>query len=388
MPPDKLSRRIKVLKKVSIFEETREETLKIIAEALDYEFLEKDKTIVHKGDMGNAMFIIESGTVKVHDADYIFSVLKEDDVFGEYYLIDSEERSASVTTLEKTELLRINQETFYRLMSRDINITRGILKSSVGRLRRMNEVEEELARKNIEIENRKKELLDLNATKDKFFSIIAHDVRSPLGTIISFFEFLNSNVEELDKMEIVDLVKSIYASTDRLLKLLDNLLQWSRIQTGELQCKPETFDIRSVVLSNIDLLKMNAEKKGINLYSEIDNKTMVNADVNMINAVLRNLISNAIKFTGQQGSVWVSSKRTNGKIAVSVHDTGIGISKENLKKLFRIDLKHSTPGTEDEKGTGLGLNLCKEFVEKNGGRIKMESKPGEGTVITFTVPLK
>ncbi|MCF8234502.1 MAG: cyclic nucleotide-binding domain-containing protein [Bacteroidales bacterium] len=388
MPTDKLSRRIKVLKQVSIFEETRGETLKIIAEALDYEFLEKDKTIVHKGEIGNAMFIIESGTVKVHDADYIFSVLKEDDVFGEYYLIDSEERSASVTTLEKTELLRINQETFYRLMARDINITRGILKSSVGRLRRMNEVEEELARKNIEIENRKKELLDLNATKDKFFSIIAHDVRSPLGTIISFFEFLNSNVEELDKMEIVDLVKSIYTSTDRLLKLLDNLLQWSRIQTGELQCKPENFDIRSVVLSNIDLLKMNAEKKGINLYSEIDSKTMVNADVNMTNAVLRNLISNGIKFTGQQGSVWVSSKRTNGKIAVSVHDTGIGISKENLKKLFRIDLKHSTPGTEDEKGTGLGLNLCKEFVEKNGGRIKVESKPGEGTVITFTVPLK
>ncbi|MCF8344734.1 MAG: cyclic nucleotide-binding domain-containing protein [Bacteroidales bacterium] len=388
MPTDKLSRRIKVLKQVSIFEETRGETLKIIAEALDYEFLEKDKTIVHKGEIGNAMFIIESGTVKVHDADYIFSVLKEEDVFGEYYLIDSEERSASVTTLEKTELLRINQETFYRLMARDINITRGILKSSVGRLRRMNEVEEELARKNIEIENRKKELLDLNATKDKFFSIIAHDVRSPLGTIISFFEFLNSNVEELDKMEIVDLVKSIYTSTDRLLKLLDNLLQWSRIQTGELQCKPENFDIRSVVLSNIDLLKMNAEKKGINLYSEIDSKTMVNADVNMTNAVLRNLISNGIKFTGQQGSVWVSSKRTNGKIAVSVHDTGIGISKENLKKLFRIDLKHSTPGTEDEKGTGLGLNLCKEFVEKNGGRIKVESKPGEGTVITFTVPLK
>lgn len=388
MAPDKLSRRIKVLKQVSIFEETREETLKTIAEALEYELLEKDKTIVHKGEMGNAMFVIESGTVKVHDGDYIFSVLNEDDVFGEYYLIDSEERSASVTTLEETELLRISQETFYKLMARDINITRGILRSSVGRLRRMNAIEEELARKNIEIENRKKELLDLNATKDKFFSIIAHDVRSPLGTIISFFEFLNSNVEELDKMEIVDLVKSIYASTDRLLKLLDNLLQWSRIQTGELKCKAETFNVRSLVLSNIDLLKMNAEKKGINLYSEIDKKTMVHADVNMINAVLRNLISNAIKFTEQQGSVWVSSKRTNGKVAVSVHDTGIGISKDNLKKLFRIDLKHSTPGTEDEKGTGLGLNLCKEFVEKNGGRIKVESSPGEGTVITFTVPVK
>lgn len=388
MPKDKLSRRIAVLKDVSIFEETPENTLVHIAESLSYERIPDNTTIVHKGERGDSMFIIESGSVKVHDADYVFSVLKTDDVFGEYYLIDSEERSASVTTIEDTELLRIQQDTFYQIMAKNINITRGILKASVGRLRKMNEIEEEIARKNIEIEKQKKELIELNATKDKFFSIIAHDLRSPLGTIISFFEFLNSNMDDLDKSEIIDLVHSIYKSTDRLLKLLDNLLQWSRVQTGQLECKPEVFDVKGIVHANIDLLRMNAEKKEIVLYSEIRDRIMVFADQNMINTVIRNLINNALKFTHPGGSVWITAKKINGKAEIAVHDTGVGIPKETLNKLFRIDLKHTTIGTDEEKGTGLGLNLCKEFVESNNGKIQVESTPGKGTVVKFNLPLK
>lgn len=388
MPEDKLSRRIAVLKNVSIFEETPDDTLVHIAEALSYKLIAKDTTIFHKGEIGDAMFIIESGSVKVHDEDYVFSVLETDDVFGEYYLIDSEERSASITTIEGTELLKIHQDTFYQLMAKNINITRGILKASVGRLRHMNEIEEEIARKKIEIEKQKKELIELNATKDKFFSIIAHDLRSPLGTIISFFEFLNSNVDGLDKTEIIDLVHSIYKSTDRLLKLLDNLLQWSRVQTGQLECKPEEFDLKGIVHANIDLLRMNAEKKDIVLYSEVDDNICVFADHNMINTVIRNLINNALKFTHSGGSVWVTAKKTNGRAEIAVHDTGIGISKETLKKLFRIDLKHTTIGTDEEKGTGLGLNLCKEFIENNNGKIRVESIPGNGTTVKFTLPVR
>ncbi len=386
MSKDKLSRRIAVLKDVSIFSKTEEETLIHIAEALSYEIHSKGMTLFHKGEMGDAMFIIESGSVKVHDGDHVFSILEADDFFGEYYLIDSEERSASITTLDETELLRINQETFYNLMSRNIGIIKGILKTDIARLRFMNEIEEELASKNDEINRQKVELEELNATKDKFFSILAHDLRSPLGTIISFFEFLNSQIDDLNKHEIVDLVKSIHHSTDRLLKLLDNLLQWSRIQTGHLICQPELFDVKESVDTSIELLEMNSQKKDINLYSEIKESLYVYADINMITTIIRNLISNSIKFSHSGDSVWVSAVHANNAVELSVHDTGIGIAKKSIERLFRLDVKHSTTGTHDEKGTGLGLNLCKEFIELNEGKIDVESEPGKGTIVRITLP--
>ena len=385
---DKLERRFKVLKEVSIFNQSDDDTIAEIAKALSYYKFDPDVTIFRKDEMGDAMFIIESGSVKVHDGDYVFSVLREDDVFGEYYLVDSQKRSASITTLEETELLRIDQDTFFRLMASNINITKGILKSSIGRLRNMNLIEEELAGKNKEIERQKSELADMNATKDKFFSIIAHDLRGPLGTIMSFFDFLNSSINDLEKKEIIELVKSIHESTDRLLRLLDNLLQWSRVQTGQLTSHKENFDIRPVVDSNLELLQFNAKEKGIYLFSEIEKPLKVFADKNMISTVIRNLIGNAIKFTPSDGKIWVSASEHDSFAHVRVHDTGIGIDKENMDKLFRIDVKHSTPGTNEEKGTGLGLNLCKDFVEKNGGQITVKSTPGKGTVISFTVPKK
>ncbi|MCF8229367.1 MAG: cyclic nucleotide-binding domain-containing protein [Bacteroidales bacterium] len=385
---DKLERRFKVLKEVSIFNQSDDDTIAEIAKALSYYKFDPDVTIFRKDEMGDAMFIIELGSVKVHDGDYVFSVLREDDVFGEYYLVDSQKRSASITTLEETELLRIDQDTFFRLMASNINITKGILKSSIGRLRNMNLIEEELAGKNKEIERQKSELADMNATKDKFFSIIAHDLRGPLGTIMSFFDFLNSSINDLEKKEIIELVKSIHESTDRLLRLLDNLLQWSRVQTGQLTSHKENFDIRPVVDSNLELLQFNAKEKGIYLFSEIEKPLKVFADKNMISTVIRNLIGNAIKFTPSDGKIWVSASEHDSFAHVRVHDTGIGIDKENMDKLFRIDVKHSTPGTNEEKGTGLGLNLCKDFVEKNGGQITVKSTPGKGTVISFTVPKK
>ncbi len=389
----KITKRISVLKETNIFSETHEETLKIIAMSLTEYYAKKGEVIVHKGDIGDAMFIIEKGSVKVHDGDYIFSVLKVDQVFGEYYLIDSDVRSASVTALENTELMWINQDTFYFLMAKNINITRGILKASVNRLRQMNVIEEELASKNIKIkkqkdklEKQRQQLTELNATKDKFFSIIAHDLRSPLSTIISFFDFLNSQLDDLDKEEMIGLIQNIHNSTNSLLKLLDNLLQWSSAQTGRIVCEPKKFDLAQVAKANIDFSRMNAERKKIKLFSEIKEKTFVFADENMITTVIRNLISNSLKFTKEEGSVSITAKDTGKFIEVSVIDTGVGIKKESIKKLFRIDVKHTTIGTFQEKGSGLGLILCKEFIENNGGKIRVESEPGKGTTIKFTLP--
>jgi two-component system, sensor histidine kinase and response regulator len=380
--------RIELLKQVSIFANSDHNTIDQIAQHMVYFSYEKEVCIFNKGEMGDAMFIIDSGSVRVHDGDYVFSVLKMDDVFGEYYLIDTEERSASITTVEKTGLYRIDQHTFYTIMSKNMNIIKGILKNSVGRLRTMNEVEEDLASKNAEIEKQKIELAELNATKDKFFSIIAHDLRSPLGTILSFFDLVDSSISALDKTEIIDLIKGIHGSTENMLKLLDNLLQWSGIQTGQMSLNKELFDVSFSINTSIELFGMNAETKGIQLYSEVPEGQLVFGDTNMVTTVIRNLISNALKFTHKGGKVWVSSEENNDFLQIVISDTGIGIKKENIAKLFRIDTRHTTIGTGNEKGTGLGLNLCQSFIEKNNGTIKVKSEFGKGTSMIISLPKK
>lgn len=387
MKKDKISRRIKVLKEVSIFRNSSEILLEHIAGSLNYFLVPASTTIFHKGDMGNDMFIIESGSVKVHDNDYVFSVLKEEEFFGEYYLIDSEKRSASITTIEETELLQISQSTFYELMAGNNMILKEMLVASVGRLRLMNQIEEQLARKNDEIKKQKTELEQINATRDKFFSILAHDLRSPLTTIISLFDLLNNQLGDLSKNEIVDLIKNINSSTNNVLKLLDNLLQWAQLQTGQLKCHITPLNLRVLAGNNINLLKINAERKGVSLFSEIGQDIWVNADENMINTVFRNLISNAIKFTKSDDSIWITAIKKDCFAEITVHDTGVGIPQKKLKDLFRLDVKNSTPGTAEEQGTGLGLNLCKEFVEENGGEIFVKSQAGKGTRVSFTLPL-
>jgi len=230
-------------------------------------------------------------------------------------------------------------------------------------------------------------LKELNVTKDKFFSIIAHDLKSPFNAILGFSDLLLDNHEKYDVEKREKIIKLVNKSANTAFDLLENLLTWSRSQSGKINYSSEKLDLKPLLIDVLHDLQVVATKKNIQIVDEIYEKEIIIADKNMISFVLRNLISNAIKFTDKNGRVTVfSMKFDNNFHEISVYDTGMGISEDRIRDLFLVDKNISTPDTENETGTGLGLILCKEFVEKHGGKICVESKVNVGTKISFTVP--
>lgn len=231
------------------------------------------------------------------------------------------------------------------------------------------------------------DLKQANASKDKFFSIIAHDLRTPLIGLIGYAEILSEDIDELELSEIKEYSNNIVEISRQTIKLLSNLLEWSRLQTGKIQFSPSDVKIYSVVENIFQLLKSNAQHKEIQLINSTDANHLAYADENMIYSVLNNLTSNAIKFTRTGGRIEISSDKKDDEIVVTVKDNGVGIEEENLKNLFELDKSFTTPGTENEKGSGLGIILCRDFIRKHGGTIWVESKVGEGTTFYFTLPV-
>jgi PAS domain S-box-containing protein len=229
-------------------------------------------------------------------------------------------------------------------------------------------------------------LRELNSSKDKFFSIIAHDLKSPFNSIIGLSDLLVEQLKEKDYDGIDEMAEMILKSSNHAHDLLTNLLEWSRMQTGRMQFEPLFVELVALTNENIKLLKQSAEQKHISIEKQMPAIAPLLCDKNMINTVIRNLISNAVKFTPENGRILISIKAKPAEIEISVTDTGMGISAENLNKLFRIDSNFSTPGTNRETGTGLGLLLCKEFIQKHNGKIMVESEPGKGSIFTFTLP--
>ena len=249
---------------------------------------------------------------------------------------------------------------------------------------RLNQI---LNQKNDEISIQRDHLNELNQTKDKLFSIIAHDLRGPIGNTSSFLEVLTENDGEFTKEQLLENLILLKDSSKATFKLLENLLTWARSQKGEIEFNPVPNDLFKVVQSNIDLFASNAENKKILILNNLDQYLIFDFDSDMINTVVRNLINNAIKYTREAGQITISAKKVDSKIEISVNDTGIGIDSETAKKLFTSDLKpNKKEGTIGEKGTGLGLILCKEFVLKHNGNIWAESELGRGSTFSFTLP--
>jgi signal transduction histidine kinase len=239
---------------------------------------------------------------------------------------------------------------------------------------------------NQSLKKTEEELIRLNSTKDKFFSIMAHDIKNPLSGLISITELMKTDFSHTSDEEKLEMFGMINKSVHQLYSLLENLLHWSRSQTGKIEFNPTKIKPFELAESNIELLKANAEKKNILIINMIDHDIVVNADKDMITLVLRNLLSNAIKFTNENGKIVIGSEKKDGLLNISVEDNGVGISKEDIKKLFRIDVHFSNAGTNNESGTGLGLILCKEFVQKHQGKIWAESEAGKGSKIIFSLP--
>ena len=245
---------------------------------------------------------------------------------------------------------------------------------------------QQLRHTNKTIHQQNLELQELNATKDKFFSIISHDMKGPLNSLTAFSGMLIKHSDSFSREEIQMLATDFDKSLKNLLSLLENLLEWSRSQTGVLEIRPEPFSLQELVQANIELLQKMADNKNIRISSEIPPSLWAYAGKNQMNTVLRNLISNGLKFTRPGGEVKILAREWKDALEVRVQDSGIGMGDDILEKLFKIEHKHSALGTEKEKGTGLGLLLCREFIEQNNGSISVESKEGEGSTFIFTIP--
>lgn len=244
-----------------------------------------------------------------------------------------------------------------------------------------------IRRQQQEIAAQREQLRTLNAHKDKFFSILAHDLRNPVTGFLAMSHIL----EDFDNLALEQraTITSQFRDLSRnLFALLENLLTWSQVQQGMLNCYPQEAPFMAFVDRNFKLLRPTADQKQLQLQHRIQDDLLVMGDVMMIDTIVRNLLSNAIKFTRPGGVITMSADYAPHLATVTVTDTGIGIPAEKLPDLFRIDAKYQRDGTAGEKGTGLGLILCKEFVERNGGRIWAESEVGRGAIFRFTLPAR
>jgi PAS domain S-box-containing protein len=244
----------------------------------------------------------------------------------------------------------------------------------------------ERRRAEAEIKLKNDELLKVNIEKDKFFSIIAHDLRGPLGNFLGLTEIMVERLPDMTPDKMQEIAVSMRNSADNLYRLLDNLLEWSRMQRGLIIFYPELFLLKPKISKN-KVLALEATNKEIEISCDIPEDLMVFADKNMLGGIIRNLSSNAVKFTPKGGKITMAAKSIPGDtVEISIRDTGIGMDKEMIDNLFRLDINTSRKGTEDEPSTGLGLIICKDFIEKHGGKLRVDSKEGKGSVFSFRIP--
>ena len=245
---------------------------------------------------------------------------------------------------------------------------------------------EEILVQRDDISDKADKLRLLNATKDKFFSIIAHDLKNPFSVIMGFADLMTEGIDRNSREDKLKYLDAIKVSSTKAFSLLENLLQWARSQTSSIQVSATVFDLHTLVWDTFQLLRVNADNKKIALINSVAQNTFVETDRNMLSTVIRNLVSNAIKFSDLEKTITVSAVVVDECIEIRIKDQGMGMSKETINKLFKIDQHLTQPGTAGETGTGLGLIICNEFVQKNNGTIRVDSKPGEGSTFIISLP--
>ncbi|MDA3817511.1 MAG: tetratricopeptide repeat-containing sensor histidine kinase [Prolixibacteraceae bacterium] len=230
------------------------------------------------------------------------------------------------------------------------------------------------------------ELMIMNATKNRFFSILAHDLRSPFHNIIGLSFILSDAPDDLTEQQLKNYTTGIYSSANQIKRLLDNLLEWGKTQIEDIDIAIQEMNIYKTIGSSVNILENDARRKSITITNSVDNALTINSDPDMLETIFRNIINNSLKFTHPGGSISISSKIKQNKAVICIEDTGVGIEKDAIKKLFRIDSKYRGIGTNNEKGTGLGLVICAELIKKLDGNIKAESTVGKGSIFFIEIP--
>ncbi len=341
----------------------------------------------------------EGINVPVVISDYIMPGMKGDQVLKEIHELSPGSLKILLTGQASIDGITnaINNAKLYRYIAKpwdkdDLVLTVKEAIKSFLQERKIRKQNEELIKLNAsledKVEQRTKELSIANASKDKFFSIIAHDLKSPFNALFGLTDFLIGSWDEIDEATKLELITDLQHSSKVTYNLLQNLLEWSRSQTGNIKIEAVEFDAAEVIAENVDILEGQADNKQIKVENGVQEKTVCYADVNMISTVFRNIISNALKFTHKKGKIEIGVAKTPSHNKFFVKDNGIGMNEDTLSKLFKITEKVKRNGTANEEGTGLGLILCKEFIEKNKGSIRVESTVNEGTSFYITVPIK
>jgi len=251
----------------------------------------------------------------------------------------------------------------------------------------MKKYADELEMTNYQLKESEENLKSLNATKDKFFSIVAHDLKGPFFSLLGLTELMSEDIDEMSKDEIREMSLSINTASNKVFALLENLLEWSRTQLGMINIERKLFNFNELIIENSKLFKDSLEQKGILLRTKLEEDSQIFSDKEMINFSLRNLLNNAIKFTENNGEVLIETQKQESNFIIQISDTGIGMDENTLSKLFKIESTFSTEGTGKEKGTGLGLILVNEFIQKNNGTISVTSELGKGSKFTIKLPL-
>jgi len=391
---------VDLLHEIELFSKLDISLLKEFANHMQEVPIKKNEILFNKGDQEHALYIILEGSIQVHDNEYIFTTLNRKQFFGEYSLIDSSLRSATATAVKDSILLKLEQETFINLTKKTPDVWQNMLVTLVKRLRDYNILEEKLTLRTLEIQRKKyeieqekesikdqkKELESINLTKDRFFSIIANDLKSPFSSIQKISNSLSKDYDKLDDEKIREYILQMNKFSNNAFKLLENLLKWAQSQTGSLKINFRRSNLLQLVNEVIDLYESNAYEKSISFQLELDESVYGYFDYDMVTVIFRNLIANAITFSRANSTIGIVVNESNDMLIIEIRDEGIGMDEKVVGQLFKIEHRKDMDITAQTENTGLGLILCKEFVLKNGGEIWAESIKNKGTTIKFTLP--
>jgi signal transduction histidine kinase len=378
--------KVAFLRNLPLFVGLDGEQLESAARAATEVHLPCGETLFHKGDPADAIYIIVDGSVRIHDGEFTLTYLPAFTSFGESCITAHPFRTASATASAATKLLKLALNSRCFPIEQNPTFLRAIVSILFKRISEKDILEGEIQLNLKEIRRQRDELLQINNLKNKLFTVIAHDLRSPLESLSWLTGWASKSSDRLTKEKLAESLDYIHGESQSAGRLLENLLDWARSQSHQIQLNPKSVNLFEVVDESLESIAGSAKRKGVALWNEIPKDTSVTADRNTLATIARNLISNAVKFTQNGGRVRISATEAGEKIVWCTTDNGIGIAPERLALLLASDTHSSTHGTANEKGTGLGLKLCREFAERNRGTIHVSSEPSRGTCVTVTLP--
>jgi signal transduction histidine kinase len=375
--------KVKLLKRIQLFTDLHRPSLKKIADLVEETEYQKGHYIFKKGDEGDAVYIIARGSVSVRDGEFVLSILKEGEVFGEYSLIDNKARSASILTEEPVRLLRLSHNDFNRLMENNKEILHGLLHMFVKRLRYQDEMEIKLSDQNVQIKQQKKILEELNEEKNHLIAIIAHDLRNPLSSTLSLAALLKSESENFTEDQVI-CIDGIIKALNRMNEMIKRILDVRSLEEKEGNLRMEKTNISGLYEQAFLNLKDRFKAKNLNPILNL-NEVYAVIDKNYLLQILENLISNAVKFSPESKNIYLNLWTHQGKVYIGIKDEGPGISKEDQKKLFMKYQPLSASPTGGESSTGIGLSIVKKYTEMMKGEVWCESDLGKGAkfIVSF-----